>query len=172
MEAENTQEIPTAHVAALLNRAHSGMLIAALADRTVSFVGWRAYAKALTDLQRGHGQQLAAKDARSGGYQAASCVQAAWARLPVGIELLSLIEVQQFLASQGVKITTETIPELDFNTAKQFNCNEVSIFDLNNEHASAMVDVNDGPNGHLRSFEVCGVDVQAAAIVSSKAGAA
>ena len=172
MEAENTQEIPRAHVAALLNRAHSGMLMAALADRPVGFVGWRSYAKALADLESFHGQQLAAKDARSGGYQPTSCLQAAWASLPEGIERMPLAEVQQFLTSQGVEIPAETVPALKVNAVEQLDDNEVAAVNLNHEHAPAMVDVNDGTSGHERSFEVCGVDVQRAAIVTSKAGAA
>ena len=172
MQVTNDQKNLYADLKALLDRAHCGMLISALADRPASFAEWRAYAKALTDLQTGKGLALAAKDSKSGGYEPASCLQAAWTRLPVGIELLTLADVQQFLTTQGVQISAETVPALQLDAAQQFNGNAVAVINANHEHAPAVIDVNDGASGHKKSLEAFGIDVQSAGIVTSQSGAA
>lgn len=172
MESTSQQNISGADLTALLSRAHCGMLIAALADRSDSFVAWRAYAKALTDLQNGKGLALATKDSKSGGYEPAGCLKAAWPGLPIGIELLTLANVQQFLAAQGVQISAETVPALQLDAAQQLDGNTVAVIHPDHEHAPAVVDVNDGASGHGKSFETLGVDVQPTGIVTSQGGAA
>ena len=161
---------PVTHQAviqALRNRAHSGMLIAAVASEPASFIGWRAYAKALADLQSPAGQKLAAKDAQSGGYEPAGCLKAAWTRLPVDIETLAMAEVQEFLTAQGVQIPLDAVPALQVDAVEQFDSHTVAVINPNDKHAPAVVDLNDGSSNHGASL-VMGVDVQVSGIVTSK----
>ena len=155
----------TAQLAALRKRAIVCLLHNAEHNDTAAFMFWSGYAMALRNLERGKGQAMAEKDARSpSGYEPPAHLQAAWAALPEDAEQLTIDQVQQFLTAQGVQLTRDPIAHGHFVGGQQLKGSEVAAVDLNDEHAPAGVDGNDGSSLHAASCK--------AAIVTREGGAA
>ena len=136
--------IPREAAQALLNRAITGLLFSASINAPDRAQFWRGSINALRGvLDTERANFMARKDA-SCAYQPPAGLEAAWAALPDNIERLSFAEVQQFLAAQGVQITTHTIANSQVDAVLQFKDREVATVNLNDEHAAHAVDVSDG----------------------------
>ena len=98
-------------IATLRNRAIAGLLFSAGATHPEQFLFWRGYLKALLDLSRPSAGKPTLREIASGGYEPPACLQRAWTALPESIERLTLPEVQQFLAAQGVEITRDHVSD-------------------------------------------------------------
>lgn len=152
-------------ITALRNRAKTALLSAATINRHFIFERSMGYLKALSDLESGVGQKLAAKDAssESGTYEPLSMFKAAWPALPEDIEALTLANVRELLAAQGMEIAGDDIADSQINAVQQLKDGEVSATELNDEHASALIDGNNGSCLHAASCDQ--------AIVSQEGGA-
>ena len=130
-------------IATLRNRAIAGLLFSASANYREQFLIWRGYLKALLDLSRPNAGKPTLREIASSGYEPPACLQRAWTALPESIERLTLPEVQQFLAAQGVEITRDHVSDRQFKTVLQTESGKVPAADLNDEHPAAGVDVGD-----------------------------
>lgn len=153
-----------AHVA-LHNRAIQQLLIGAWLGKAENVAFAKGSISVLRSLERGAGAKAAAKDASLGGYQPAACIQAAWARLPVDLERLTMAQVKDFLRTQGVEFPTDDVTQLQINGVQQLEDDKVSALDVNDEHPPAWAELNDG-SGHGVSH-VVGADVQRTSIVTT-----
>lgn len=137
--------ITRAAAQALLDRATVLLLTAALQNHEPRAQYARGSINTLRSLLTCDGAEFAArKDAASGAYQPPACLEAAWAALPIDVERLSLVEVQQFLAAQGVEIATKAVTHSQIDSVQQLENGEVATVNLNDEHAAHAVDVSDG----------------------------
>jgi len=110
---------------ALRKRAIVCLLHNAEHNDDVAFKFWSGYALALRNVEHGSGQAAAEKDARSpSGYEPPAHLQAAWAALPVDAETLTIAQVQQILAAQGVKLTRDPIAHGHFVRGQQLKGGE------------------------------------------------
>ncbi len=130
-------------IATLRNRAIAGLLFSASANYREQFLIWRGYLKALLDLSRPNAGKPTQREIASGGYEPPAFLQSAWSTLPERVERLTLPEVQQFLAAQGVEITRYHVSDSQLKTVLQTESGEVTAANLNDEHPVARVDVGD-----------------------------
>lgn len=132
-------------IATLRNRAVTGLLFSAGTTHPEQFLIWRGYLKALLDLSRPNAGRLTLREiaSASGGYEPPAFLQRAWSALPERVEHLTLSEVQQFLAAQGIEITRDHVSDRQLKTVLQTESGEVTAADLNDEHPVARVDVGD-----------------------------
>lgn len=110
-----------AAITAMRNRAAQTVLVTAHQGKAHQFVFAQGMLKALNSLlNRPEPAKFAAvRDASMGGYQPLTGFEAAWAALPVCMESLSLVEVQQFLTAQGVQIATDAVANSQLDAAEQ-----------------------------------------------------
>lgn len=155
------------HLEALRQRAVAGMLHCAQTQQHGWFVFWQGYTKALSDALAGAGQAMAAKDAPS-GYEPPAHLKAAWAALPECVEALTIAEVQQLLAAQGIEVATESVTDLNVLRGQELKDAEVTAVHLDDEHAAAVVDGDDGTGLH---GGLPGKACDAGMVVRSEAGA-
>ena len=147
-------------IQAMLNRANEALAIGHPGMRAESIIFWKGYAKALTDFSTGVGDQLAAKDAASGGY-AQGCSEAAWAGLTVGLESLTTVQIMERFAAQGIQMTTDAASELWLETVLQLPDGVITAVHPDDQHASTRVDVGNGSGQHDEHLVVMGVDIVA-----------
>lgn len=135
-------------IQALLARAKTGMLFnASRAPSPLSETGfsfWRGYLSALKDLSNPSTAWAAQRDASLSGYEPPSYLKAAFAALPEDVESLTFTQVQQFLAAKGVEITGDEITHGELNAVQQLENSKGVAIHLDDEHAAAAVDGNDG----------------------------
>ena len=135
-------------IQALLARAKTGMLFnASRAPSPLSETGftfWRGYLSALKDLSNPSTAWAAQRDASLSGYEPPSYLKAAFAALPVDLESLTFAQVQQFLTVNGVEITGDEITHGELNAAQHLEHGKGVALHLDDEHAAAVVDGNDG----------------------------
>lgn len=143
----------SAGLEALRNRAKHGLLIGALLDRPSSFAHFRGELKALSALERGLGDKAAAKDSAAGGYLPLADLQTAWATLPVDIERLTLVDVQQLLRAKGVQIAGNPASDSKLDAVEQLEDSVGAAVDLHDEHPAPRVDLNDGASQHGAPLE-------------------
>lgn len=130
------------------------------AKQLVLTMGWLGKAKELSFAQGalselgalldGDGPKfLAQRDASMGGYLPQAGFEAAWAGLPTGAERYTLSEVQQFLASHGIEVSTDAITFGNFYATGCLKDSKVAaVVDGNNEHDGARTDLNDSSSLH------------------------
>lgn len=135
------------HLEALRQRAVAGMLHCAQTQQHGWFLFWQGYTKALSDALAGAGQAVAAKDAPS-GYEPPAHLKAAWAALPECVEALTIADVQQLLAAQGIEVATESVTDLNVLRRQELKNTEVAAVHLDDEHAAAVVNGDDGTGLH------------------------
>lgn len=157
-------------IEALRKRALCGMFFTAANPQTPghpdNFYFWRGFINALDAVRSGSASVLVARDTENSGYSPPGYFQRAFASLPAGIESASLADVQKFLVSNGVQITADLIPDSDLDVGQQIKDHAVAADHLNDEHATAGVDFDNGPE-HLSSLH----DGETA-IVAGQGGAA
>lgn len=151
--------------AAMQARAQAGLLAAALDGNAVRFAFFSGQLSFARNLTNGTGKRLAAKDAAraASGDHAQTHLERAWTALPEGAEKLTMAQVQQLLAAQGIKGTPDGVAGLDVDAVEQFENGEATA-KPNDEHTAAAVD---GVNSTLH--EPLPVD---AATVAQEGGAA
>jgi hypothetical protein len=135
-------------VQALSDRAKTGMLIAAEQGRSEGFHFWRGNLAALQSMTTGYGVGFAKSDRLLGGYQAPTDLKAAWAALPERAEKLTMAEVQQILAAQGVQVAAQPVANGDVNAGQQLENSAVATVNLHDEHAPAVVDFDNSSCVH------------------------
>lgn len=147
----------SAAIAALRNRATTGLLSAAAANNQDGFNWFAGHLAALRMLDNGAGLKLASKDARgeSGAYEPPGMFKAAWAALPVDIECLSLPEVRELIVAHGVEISTHPVADGQVDAVHQLKDCEAPAAGLDDKEAAALVDGNDGSGAaaHTPSFD-------------------
>lgn len=141
----------TAAIVALQHRARTGLAADALLSkdesaRTSTF--WHGYLRALHDLQRGAGAQLAEKDERLGGYQPPSDLAAALACLGEDIDRLIGCEIVQRVAKAGIQLPAHHMANLQPVAAQDLEHAKVTAVDLHDEHAATRVVVGDKASEH------------------------
>jgi hypothetical protein len=103
-------------ITALRHRAHSCLIALALMPigrRQQQFDQWHGFARALRELESGIGDQLAAKDARSGGYLPASEFERAIEVVGADLESLSIRQILERLTALGFEVPDEAVTGLD-----------------------------------------------------------
>lgn len=145
-----TQESHDTHqaAAALRMRAVGSLLFTAshpsAPEHLTAFHFWRGYLKALADVTGDAARAVLLADARRSGYEPPSYLQRAFAALPERIEALTLAQVQQFLATQGVEVSADAVAHLKVDAAEQLEDDKGVIVHPHDEHAAAVVDGDDG----------------------------
>lgn len=137
------RHLETGHLEALRLRSMTGMLHSAQISHHGRFSFWQGYTKALADALADEGRSMAAKDALS-GYEPPTHLKAAWAALPVRLEALAIADVQQLLTAQGVEVAAQRVADFNVQRGKQLEDAEVATVKLDDEHATAVVDGDDG----------------------------
>lgn len=112
---------------------------------------WRAAARTLIDLSDGTAEKLARRDAQLAAQQAQAGYPGAWARLTVGIEALTAVEVQQRFAAEGVQVTLDAAAKFQVNAVEHFKHNEVAPVNGNEYVAALAVFLDDRAGMHGRS---------------------
>lgn len=112
---------------------------------------WRASARTLINLSDGTADKLALRDAQLAAQNAQTGYVGAWARLTVGIEALTAVEVQQRFAAEGVQVTLDAAAKFQVNAVEHFKHHEVAPVDGNEYVAALAVFINDCPRVHGRS---------------------
>ncbi len=140
--------ISRAAAEALRSRAIRLIFNAALLDKPSLLTWGQASLNTLNALLDG-GDAWARKDASTpGGYDIPASYQTAWAALPVGVERLSLVDVQQHLRAFGIQCPFECITQSQIDAVAQLKDGVFPIAQPHDEHAVAGVDVNDGAGVH------------------------
>ncbi|MDP3651629.1 MAG: hypothetical protein Q8R67_08095 [Rhodoferax sp.] len=121
---------------------------------------WNGYAKALSDLSSGVGAKLVAKDAASGGYVQGGG-NAAWARLAIGLESLTAVEIVERFAAQGIEMSADSAAQLRLETVQQLPHGVVTTVELDDKHTASHIDMGNGACLHSASLVVFGVDIVA-----------
>lgn len=135
-------------IQALMARAMTGMLLNASRARgplsETGFSFWRGYLKALRDLSSSTATSVAMRDAMRSGYEPPGYLKAAFTALPVDVESLTLAQVQQHLTAYGVEITADAITHGQLDAVQQLEDSKSVVIHLDDEHAAAVVDGDDG----------------------------
>ncbi|CAM3348964.1 hypothetical protein [Polaromonas hydrogenivorans] len=159
--AANTYaDVCTAAIQAMLNRANAVLAMdhPGILAESISF--WKGYAKALNDLTSGVSDKITAKDAASGGY-VRRVGKADWASQTVGNELRTVAQSVEKLKTQGLQITTQAVAQFKPEDTQEFPHSAIAAVQLDDEHSTAPIDVNDGSGRHDERLVVIGVDIVA-----------
>lgn len=115
---------------------------------------WRGFAFGAKALLDGSAQVMASHDQAT---QLEGVVQAALTALPDDIEGLSLSEMKRLVASQGIDIASDVIPNLNVDAVVQLQNGMRTAGELDDKHAVAAIDVQDGGVLHYSPFvtETC-----------------
>lgn len=144
-----TQTIERREVEALRNRAKQLILTQAWLGKTEGLRFAQGSFSALQSLLDSDGESyLADRDDSLGGYQPLAGFEAAWASFPIGAKNLSLSEVQEFLALQGVELSADAVTNMQVNSGADLKGREVAPFDLHDEHGLTRADLDDGSSLH------------------------
>lgn len=100
--------LAVAEVQAALDRAVACLLMQAMLGETERFEQVRHVARELRLVLDGRWKGSAA-------YQPPPLLQAAWPALPVGIEWMSVPQVQQFLSAHGVELAADDVSQLQLD---------------------------------------------------------
>lgn len=114
MSAITRQSIPLAELQAALDREVSLMLMQAALGNAPLFYQAAHGARALSAVRDGVWAWSAKRP-----YHVPPMLKAAWAALPVGVEDMSMAQVQQLLAAQGVEISADDVADLQLNAGQQ-----------------------------------------------------
>jgi hypothetical protein len=74
---------------------------------------------------------------------------AAWARLTDGLERLTVAQVQQRFAAEGIEVAADFITQIQVDAIRQRPGRELPVVALHNESAPALVDCHDAPVCHI-----------------------
>lgn len=141
--------ITNAAMQALARRTLIGLMALDSAETEPSITKfWRASARTLINLSDGTADKLALRDARLASQHAQAGYLGAWARLTVGIEALTAVEVQQRFAAEGVQVTLDAATKFQVNAVEHFKHNEVAPVDGNEYVAALAILINDGAGLH------------------------
>lgn len=153
---------------ALLRRARRGILFSAINGAPDRFHFWQGVASAAQDIINGYALRMAANDASNLSDQEQTSLEAAWAALPVGVKHLTMADVQQLLAAQGIESAADLVAHHDIGAGQALKNNEVApIAQLQDEHAQARADVGNGTGLHCMASSA-----GKAAMVGQQGGAA
>lgn len=141
------QHIHSAHAAAILRGGQMGIVATAFTNNAAALEFWKGYTEAARDLINGVGALAATKDELTGN-DAQTSLQAAGACLPKRTKDLTLTQVRQFLAAQGIEVATNTIPHADLSAGEVLKHGVVPRVDGDDEHPVARVHVLHSPDGH------------------------
>lgn len=144
------QHVHGACVAALLRLGRSGIIATAFTNNASALEFWKGYTEAARDLMSGVGAIAAAKDALTSGY-AQTDLQAAGACLPERTKGLTLAQVREILAAQGIEVATDAISHTDIGAGEVLEDNVVPRVDCDDEHPVARVHMRHSSDGHGRS---------------------
>lgn len=163
---QTTDTATQAH--ALLRRARRGILIAAINGVGDRFHFWQGAASAAEDIINGYALRMAVNDARKLADQEQASLETAWAALPVSVKHLTMADVQQLLAAQGIESAADLVAHRDIGAGQVLKNDEVApIAELQDEHAQARADVGNGTGLHCM-----GSSAGKAAMVGQQGGAA
>lgn len=142
-------------VRSLLNSAKTMLFGAALFGNTRSLVWAQASMKTLNALLNGSAQRHAEFSRSKGGYEVPAIFQGAWPVLPDGIENFTMVEVQQFFRSHGVKIAFDAVADSKLDAVIQLEDGALTSINSHNEHDAALADLDDGSGLHVASPVGC-----------------
>lgn len=135
-------------IAALLNRATSSAVSAAVLCRPGYFRFWQGVVHGLKLSNRTDLAYAAELDSRNGGYLPPHGLEAAFARFGAGIDQMTLGEVQQILTGSGIQLTPEPIPDPQLAGAYEFEDRVGAVVHPNTEQASPVIQSHDGAGEH------------------------
>lgn len=118
---------------------------------------WAGYAMALIGLRDGTADKLAARDASLSAQQVDAGFTGAWARLTVGIEAITAVEMQQRFGAEGVQVTLDAAAQFQLNAVEHFKHNEVAPVNGDEYVAALAVLLNDGAGAGVHGRSVPGV---------------
>lgn len=155
--------VNTKTVAAMLLRGQTRMVQAyvnegGLIDPVQMHTYWRGFANCAQALLDGTAERLASNDAES---QTDGLVQAAFARLPVNLERLTLADMKRHMWAQGIHCAADLVATSNVNAVNQLQDRVSADIKQDDEHAVARVDVRDGAGLHGASLSVIGLDIVA-----------
>jgi hypothetical protein len=135
---------------ALRRRALTGIVAAGLQGNTSNLRFWQGITAAADDIISGRADQLAAIDAAAAlANERQTRLKAAVAALPVSAKNLSMAEVQQILAAQGVELSPDLVANGNLGAGEVLE-NDIPavVVDAHNKHAAARVDMGHSAGQH------------------------
>lgn len=159
----NAPTINTKTVDAMFRRGQTRMVQAYvreadLIDPAQMHTYWRGFANCARVLLNGQAAMMASHDEAS---NADGAVQAAFARLPIDLERLTLADMKRHMWAQGIHCAADLIPSTNVNAVDQLQDRVSAPIKQDDEHAVARVDVRDGAGLHGGSLGVVGLDIVA-----------
>lgn len=160
--------IDTQSICALQRRARRGILFSAINGAADRFHFWQGVASAAEDMINGNALRMAANDADASADQEQASLETAWAALSIGVKHLTMAEVQQLLAAQGIESAADLVAHRDIGAGQVLKNDEVApIANLQDEHTQARADVSNGTGLHCMASSAGD-----AAMVGQQGGAA
>ena len=158
------QTIDRASVEAMYNRAKSLVLTQAWLGKAGGLQFAQGALSELGALLNSTGPAFAAKrDASEGGYRPFAGFEAAWSALPVGAKDFTLVEMQEFLRTQGIEISSDAVSNGNIDAVGNLKNSEVAAVNGHDEHGAARADLDDGSGLHSASPVVCATVAQGGA---------
>ena len=150
-------------VSAMLRRGQTRMVLAyvgeaGLIDPVQMHTYWRGFANCARVLLNGQAAMMASHDEAS---NADGTVQAAFARLPIDLERLTLADMKRHMWAQGIHCAADLLATSNVNAVEQLQDRVGTPIKQDDEHAVARVDVRDGAGLHGASLSVIGLDIVA-----------
>lgn len=139
---------------ALQNRGRLGIVFAASTRNAHQLEFWKGYTEAASNLMSGTGSLAAAKDAELPKYDAQTSLQAAVARLPERTKHLTLVQVRQILAANGIDVTSDAVAHRDISTGEVLEHRVLTRVGAQDEHPIARVHMRDDSDSHGRCSPV------------------
>jgi len=126
-----------ARIQALARRAIIGYGVSIELELLAAQAFWLAYAKALIDLSDGTAERLVARDEGLPANYPQAGRAGAWARLSVGVEALTVAQVRERFAAEGMQISSDAAAKFQRNAVEYLKDHEVSAVD-GNEYVTAL----------------------------------
>lgn len=139
MSATGKQSMPLAELEAALDRAVGLMLTQAAFGNLRFFEQARHEARALSAVRDGVWAWSANRP-----YHVPPMLKAAWAALPVGIENMSMAQVQQLLVAHGVEMAADDVTEQQLNAGQQLEDAQGAGVVLNQKQAAPLGNAHHG----------------------------
>lgn len=128
------QSIPQAELQAALDREVSLMLMQAALGNAGLFDQAAHGARALSAVRDGVWAWSAKRT-----YHVPPMLKGAWAALPVGIENMTMAQVQELLAAHGVEIAADDVTDLQVDAGQQLEDAQGAVVVAHQEQAAARV---------------------------------
>lgn len=143
-------------ISALRRRARTGFIAALLDSNLERLHYWQGHLAALSEIEDGTGAAMARKDLAKGLEYLQAGLEAAWARLPVGIERAPLPDMLQHYRAQFMNWPADFVAHLQLDRIQEFEHRVIAGVPHDQEHAAARKVLQDAGGGHEGSVAQAG----------------